>query len=144
MDQVWKLHRVLNEEDRDVVADKIPVTFIGVELHGEAAHISGGVGRATLAKDGREADEHRCLLPRFAEERGARELGNRVRALEDAVCRRASRMDNPLWNTLVVEMGDLLAKDEVFEQRRATETRLEGVLVICDRNTLVGREHATC
>jgi hypothetical protein len=142
MDQVRKLHRVLNEEDRNVVAHQIPVAFVRVELHGEAAHISCGVGRAAFAEDGRETDEDRCLLSDFAEERGACELGNRFRALEKAVCRRSARMDNPLGDALVVEMGDLLAKDEVFEQRGAAETGLQGALVVRDGDALVRGERA--
>ena len=51
-------------------------------------------------------------------------------------------MDNPLGDALVIEVGDLLAKDEVLEQRRAAEARLQRVLIVRDRNALVGREHA--
>jgi hypothetical protein len=42
--QVGKLHRVLDEEDRDVVADEIPVAFVGIELHREATDVPGGIG----------------------------------------------------------------------------------------------------
>ena len=66
--QVGKLHRVLDEEDRDVVADEIPVAFIRVELHGEPADVASGIGRATLAQDRREADEDRCLFADLSEE----------------------------------------------------------------------------
>ena len=65
MHQIGKLHRVLDEEDRDVVADEIPVAFVRVELHGEAAHVAGGVGRAAFAEHGREAHEDRRLLCRL-------------------------------------------------------------------------------
>jgi len=51
-------------------------------------------------------------------------------------------MDNPLGDALVIELGDLFAKDEVFEERRASEARLERALVVRDRNALVGRERA--
>ena len=40
VDDVGKLDRVLDEEDRDVVADEVPVAFLGVELHREAAHVA--------------------------------------------------------------------------------------------------------
>ncbi|MPM95887.1 hypothetical protein SDC9_143043 [bioreactor metagenome] len=40
MVEVWKEHRVTEEEDRGVVAYKIPVAFIGIELHGKAADIT--------------------------------------------------------------------------------------------------------
>lgn len=40
VDQVGELDRVLDEEDRDVVADQVPVAFAGVELHREAANVA--------------------------------------------------------------------------------------------------------
>ena len=46
VDDVGKLDRVLDEEDRDVVADEVPVAFLGVELDGKAAHVAGEVERA--------------------------------------------------------------------------------------------------
>ena len=51
-------------------------------------------------------------------------------------------MDNPLGDALVVEVGDFLAKDEVLEERRAAEARLQRVLIVRDRNALVGRQRA--
>src|SRR6185312_5123746 len=92
MHEVRELHRVLDEEDRDVVTDEVPVAFIGVELDGKAAHIARGVSRAALAGDGRKAHEHGCSLAGFREDRCARELSERLVALEEAVSRRASRM----------------------------------------------------
>ena len=59
---------VLDEEDGDVVADEVPVAFLCVELHGEAADVSGEVERPLVAGDGREADEHRCALARPLEQ----------------------------------------------------------------------------
>jgi hypothetical protein len=66
--EVGELHRVLNEEDRDVVADEIPVAFVGVELHGETTDIPRRVRRASLAEDRREPHEDRRLFPDFAQE----------------------------------------------------------------------------
>ena len=74
VDQVGELHRVLDEEHRDVVADEVPVAFVGVELHGEAAHVARGVGGAALARHGGEAHEHRRALAGLGEQRRAREL----------------------------------------------------------------------
>ena len=59
-------------------------------------------------------------------------------ALEVAVRSRAAGVDDALGNPLVVEMRDLLAQDEVFEQRRPAQTGLEGVLVVTDRHSLIG------
>ena len=44
VDQVGELDRVLDEEDRDVVPDEVPVALPGVELGSEAAHVAGQVG----------------------------------------------------------------------------------------------------
>ena len=123
MDEIRELHRVLDEEHRDVVADEIPVAFVGVELDGEAAHIARRVGRAAFAGDRREAHEYRRALAGFGEDRGARQLGERLVALEIAVRARAARMHDALGNALMVEVRDLLAEDEVFEQRRARAAR---------------------
>ena len=37
--EVGKLDCVLDEEDGDVVADEIEVSFIGIKLHGKTAHV---------------------------------------------------------------------------------------------------------
>ena len=58
------------------------------------------------------------------------------------MCRRAARVHDPFGNALVIEVSDLLAQDEVFEQRRPTQSGLERVLVVRDRNALIGRQRA--
>ena len=133
VDEVGELHRVLDEEHRDVVADQVPVAFVGVELDREAAHVARQVGRAALAEHGREAHEHRRALAGFGERRRLGDRAERVVALEVAVRRRAARVHHALGDALVVEVGDLLAQDEVLEQRRPAQARLERVLVVGDR-----------
>ena len=44
--------------------------------------------------------------------------------LEEAVRGGAAGMDDPLGNALVVEVRDLLAHQDVFEQRRTAHVRL--------------------
>ena len=56
-------------------------------------------------------------LPFSRQERGPGVLRQRLVALEEAVGRRAARVDDPLGDPLVVEVGDLLAEDEVLQQR---------------------------
>lgn len=43
MDDVGELDGVLNEEDWDVVTDEVPVTFLRIELDGEASNVTDGV-----------------------------------------------------------------------------------------------------
>ena len=66
VDEVGELDAVLDEEDRDVVADEVEVALVGVELGREAAHVARRVGRAARADDRREAHEHRRLRLRVA------------------------------------------------------------------------------
>ena len=62
--------------------------------------------------------------------------------LEDAMRGGAAGMDDALGNALVIEMRDLLAHQDVFEQRRAAHVRLQRILVVADGHALVGRQHA--
>lgn len=43
MNEIWKLDGVLNEEDRNVVADYIPITLLGVEFDGKPSNITNGI-----------------------------------------------------------------------------------------------------
>ena len=123
VDQVGELDRVLDEEDRDVVADEVPVALLGVELHGEAADVAGQVGRALAAGDGREAHEGRRLLAGPLEQVGPGDVGERLVVLEVAVGPEAAGVDDALGDALVVEVEDLLAEVEVLQERRARGRR---------------------
>ena len=57
-----------------------------------------------------------------------------------AMRRRSARMHDPFGDSLVVEMLDLLAQDEVFQQRGAPDAGLQGVLVVADRHAMIGRD----
>ena len=63
--EVDELLGIAQEEDGRVVAHEVPVAVGRVELHGEAADVSLGVGRAALARHGGEADEHLGLGARL-------------------------------------------------------------------------------
>ena len=132
VDQVGELHRVLDEEHGDVVADDVEVALVGVELRGEAADVARGVGRAALARDGREPHEDRGALPFLGQEGGARVLGEGVVALEEAMGRRPAGVHDALGDALVVEVRDLLAEDEVLEKRGPAQPGLERALVVGD------------
>ena len=141
VDEVGELDRVLDEEHRHVVADQVPVAFVGVELDGEAAHVARRVLGAAFARDGREADKHRRDFSGLLEGRGLGVLRQRLVGFEETVRARATRMHDALGDALVVEVRELLAQDEVLEQRRPARAGLQGVLVVGDRHALVGGEH---
>ena len=136
--QVRELHRVLDEEHRHVVAHQVPVALVGIELHREAAHVARGVLGATLTGHRGEAHEHRGDLARLLERRGAGECGKILVGLEVAMRAGTARMHHALGDAFMVEMGELLAQDEILQQCRPAQTRLETVLVVRDRHRLVG------
>jgi len=43
MNKVRELDRFLYEENGEIIPDKIPIAFLGVELDSEAADVSNGV-----------------------------------------------------------------------------------------------------
>ena len=47
-------------------------------------------------------------------------------------------MDHSFGNALMVEVGNLFAQDEIFEQRRATLAGFQRVLIIVDAHALIG------
>jgi hypothetical protein len=65
MVEVGEFQGIADEEDRRVVADEIPIAFLGVELHRKAANVTLGIGRAAFARHRREAGEHLGLLSDF-------------------------------------------------------------------------------
>ena len=57
VNKVREQNTVVNEEIRDVNADDIIVTLVGIEPRREPMNIAGSVGTAALADDGRELDK---------------------------------------------------------------------------------------
>ena len=49
--KIGELIGVANEEYRRVITHQIPVALLSVELDGEAANVTLGIGRAVLARD---------------------------------------------------------------------------------------------
>lgn len=45
MDEVRKFHCFLDEEDRNIVPDEIPIPFLSVELDCKSAHIANSILR---------------------------------------------------------------------------------------------------
>ena len=53
---------------------------------------------------------------------------------------RRARVNDTLGNALVVEMRDFVAKDEILQERRAAGIGPERVLIIGERDAMVGGE----
>src|ERR1700694_2320589 len=113
MDEVGELDCIADEEDRQVVADQVPVSLIRIELNCKAARIAGRLGRTAEIHHRREPHEDRSLLAGRREE-GRHRMLREIRARDkDALSTGAARVNDAFWNTLTIEAGELLDKVEV-------------------------------
>ena len=136
MNEVREPDGVLDEENRDVVADDVPVAFLGIELDGKPAHVTSEVERPLASRHGRKADEGWRLFPHALENVRPCIFGERVVGLEIAVCPVASRMNHALGDALVVEVEQLLPEMEVLDQVWPTLADPKCIVVIGNRPTL--------
>src|ERR1035437_11060150 len=140
MDEVGEFDGILDEENRDVVADQVPVAFFSVELDGKSAYVTRGIYRTRAACDGRYTSEHGGLLTYLGEYTGGGVLFQRGGQLEESMHARRSRVNDTLRNTLVIEMRNFLAKDEILQKRRAARIGPERILIIGKHDALVRGE----
>jgi len=128
MDEVGELVWVADEEDWCVVSYEVPVSFFGVELHGEASDIAFSVGGAFFAGDGGEAEEHFCLLTDLGEDIGFGVFGDVVGNGEGAVGARALGVDDSFWDAFAVEVLHLFEERDILHENRASWSGGQGVL----------------
>src|ERR1035437_1571007 len=105
MDKVGEFDGILDEENRDVVADQVPVAFLGVELDRKAAYVARGVDRAGAARDGRYARKHGRYLAHLGEYPGGCVLLQRGGQLEESMRTRRTRVPGWLRQSVVGGMG---------------------------------------
>lgn len=59
--EISELDSILDEENRDVVSDQVPVTLVGVEFGCEPTNITHRVSASLAALHGGKADEDWCV-----------------------------------------------------------------------------------
>ena len=126
----------------NVVADEVEIAFVGVEFDRKAAHIPGQVACPRAAGDGGEPREDFRFLAFLGEERRPRQMRNWIGHLEIAMRARSAGVNDALGNSLVIEMGDLLAEGEIFQKRRTALPGFQRILVVRDDDALIGRERS--
>ncbi len=135
VDEILKLLRVADEEDRRVVSDQVVVAVVAVELDGEATRVAHGVGRSHLAGNGGEAEKDVGSSP-LLEDAGLGVVTHVLVALEVPVGTGALGMDDPFGDAFPVELGHLLDQVVVLEQ--------DGSLLACGEGVLVRRCGDSC
>ena len=120
VDEVRKFVADRGRRTPAVVADQIPIAFLGIELEREAAHVALGVGRAELAGDGGEARDHRRLGAPCSDALAfvySEYPSDRERAVGTA----ALGVDRAFGETLADLMGELFDQLVVRAQHRTAQ-----------------------
>ena len=128
--EVGELERIAHEEHRRVVADQVPVAFLGVELQREAANVALRIGRTALAGDGGEAGEHFGLLADLRKDLRPSVFRDVVGHGKGAVGAGALGVHAPLGDHLAVEVGELLQVPDILQQLRPARAGGHDVLVV--------------
>ena len=115
VDEVRKFQRVLDKEDRRIVAHEVENPLVGIELGGESADIAHRIGGAGAALYGREADKYRRFLRRVGEKIGFGDVAQAAIGLKIAVCGRATGVNDTFRDTLMVKVRDFLTHNKVFQ-----------------------------
>ncbi|KOS95830.1 hypothetical protein DM45_3892 [Burkholderia mallei] len=139
MHHVRELHRVADEENRQIIADEIPVALRRVELRGETARVPQRFGRRAAVDHAGKAHENGRLRAGLEHLR-PREIRDVAGRDEHAVRARAPRMHDALGNALTIETLQLLDQVAVLQQDRPVRARGLRILVVADGSAVVARE----
>lgn len=96
VDDIGELESILDEENRNVVADNVPVTFLGVELHGKSTNISDGIRTASASQDCGETNEDRGCTRGIGQNTSRSDIRGTLEELESTKGASASGVDNTL------------------------------------------------
>ncbi len=138
--EVRELQWVAQEEHRRVVAHQVPVSLLGIELHGEAADVTLGVCGPAFAGDGREAHGDVRGFADLREHFRPSELRDVVGDRERAECRGPLSMHPPFGDDLPSEVRELLQVPDILQQDGAERACGHRVLVVDDRCAGCGGE----
>lgn len=104
---VLTFHCILNEKHRNVVANNVPITLIGVEFYRKATHITNSVCRSTATKNSRKAEKDRRLAGCVGKHAGGGHVGSGFEEREFPKGTGATGVNYAFWDTFVVEAVDL-------------------------------------
>jgi len=76
MDEAGEKDRITDEEDRSVVGDQIPVSFLSVKLDGKSSRITNCIRRSRLTTHSGEANGNRGALTNLREDGSPAVFGN--------------------------------------------------------------------
>src|SRR5678816_3317250 len=118
VNQIGKLDGILNKKNWNVIANEVEDTFIRIKLDCKSSGIACKICGTSRARYRRKSDKHRSYFPGIAQETCFRILGHGFVNPEMAMSCCSSCVYHSFWNSFVIEVGNLFAKDEVFQKRR--------------------------
>ncbi|OPZ22829.1 MAG: hypothetical protein BWZ10_00217 [candidate division BRC1 bacterium ADurb.BinA364] len=133
--QIGELERIAQEKHRGVVADQVPVAFLGVELDGESANVALRIRRSAFAGHGGEADEQVRLLADRGEDFGLGVFRDVMRDGESSIGARPLGVHAAFGNHFAIEVGQFFQKPDILQQLRPARTGGHHVLVVRDRRS---------
>ena len=116
MEEIWEFNWVVDEEHWGIVSNHIVVALFGVEFNGKSSWVSHGIWGTSLTGDGGESEEEWRLLSNLVEEASLGEWSHIVSDFEDTMGCGSLSMHNTLWDSLSVEMGELIDEGEVLQK----------------------------
>jgi hypothetical protein len=136
--KIGKLERIAHEEYRCVVPHEVPVSLLGVELHGKAPNVPLGISSAALAGHRGKAYEEFSLLADFGKDFGSGIAGDVMGDGESAMSTGPLDVHAALGNHLPVEVGEFFQIPDILQQHRAARSGGHNVLVVNDGGTVPG------
>src|SRR5271170_3751326 len=125
MNQVRKLHGILDKKYGNIISDQVEVTFRRVELNREPSYVACQVGGSALTRNRGKPDKNGSLDRWIGEKCGLGELLHRMVWLKISMSAGPACLNDTFRCALVIEMGDLLAENEVFQKRRTPLARTQ-------------------
>ena len=102
------LDSFLNEENRNVVSNNVPVSLVSIEFDSKASNISNSVCASSAALYGRETDKNGRGSRGVRQDAGGGNIFAAFEQLESTVGTGASSMDDTFGNSLVIESMNLI------------------------------------
>lgn len=118
VNNIWEFYGILNEENRNIISDKIPVSLLSVEFGCEPAHITNSIGASTASKDGREPDKDWSGTGCICEHWSVGDVCEALIKLERSEGARTTGMDYSFGYSFVIKVHNLILRQLTISYRR--------------------------
>jgi len=138
--EVREFEWIAQEEDRRVVADEVPVSLLGIELHRKAPNVPLSISGTALASNRGKTREEFGLRSNFGEYFSLGIAGYIVSYCECAVSTRTLSVHATFRNHFSVKVGEFLQKPDILQERWPALPGGHDVLVIGDGSACIGSQ----